>query len=79
MTEEPVSEGRVLGVGIVQGIDSVRLDPLSGRDGFLEPAVVRLTRKLQNPARNRDGNPACGQLAHERVDHFDKPPSFKFA
>lgn len=63
----------------MQGIDPVRLDPLSRRDWLLEPAVVRLTRKLQNPARNRERDPVFGQLAHERVDHFDEPPRFKFA
>lgn len=58
MTEEPIAERRVPNVGIVQGIDPVRLNPLSGRDGLIEPAVVRLARELQDPTRNRDGDTA---------------------
>lgn len=79
MAEEAVAGRRILDMGIVQGIDAMRLDPLGVRDGFVESAVVGLTRKLQNPARDRDGDPVIGQLADERVDHFDEPPSFRFA
>lgn len=79
MSQEPVAEGRVLGMSVVQRVDPVSLNPLSVTHRTLAPAVVGLTSELEDPARDRDGDPVLGQLADERVHHFAEPPIFRLA
>ena len=79
MREEPIPEGRVIDMSVMQSVDPVRLGPLRVTDRILTPPVVGLTGELENPTRDRDGNPILGQLAHERVHHFAEPPNFRFA
>ena len=68
--QEPVAELGVVAVGVQQGVGAVCLDQLGLGDLVFEPAVVGLAGELQDPQGHRDGDPVCGELAHERVEPF---------
>lgn len=68
--KEAVAELRVLPVGVIQRVGTMGFFEHGFGDRVVEPAVVGLSGELQDPARDRDGNPVGGQLLHERVDPF---------
>jgi hypothetical protein len=68
--EEPVPELWVVLVGVEQGAGPVSLLEVGIGHRSSEPAVVGLTRDLEDPARHRDGDTVLGQLADERLHHF---------
>ena len=70
VSEEPISELRVVTVSIEQRVRPIRLLQLPPRHRITQPAVVGLASELQYPARHHDRNPVRGELAHERVHHF---------
>jgi len=43
---------------------------LCGGDRVGQPPVVGLSCELEDPARDRDGDPVGGELVHERVEPF---------
>ena len=75
----PIAERRIIDMAVEQHVHAASAQPFSVSDRVALPPVVGLTGELENPARHRDGHPVIGELAHERVDHFGEPPSFRFA
>lgn len=69
---KPVSELRVVAVGVEQCVGPVRFNEFSVGDRISQPAVVvvRLAGELENPARHRNGYAVGGELFHERVEPF---------
>jgi len=68
--QEPVTELRVVAVGVEQRVGPVGPGQFAGGDWCGQPPVVGLAGELENPARHRDGDPVAGELTDERVDHF---------
>ncbi|NMF10273.1 hypothetical protein HF852_11810, partial [Corynebacterium xerosis] len=72
--EEPVAEGGVISVQVVQLVHQVRVVVVTPADRVLEPLVVPLGRQSQDPARHRDRHPDPGadrgHLLDEREDYF---------
>ncbi len=72
--EEPVAQGRVVGMQVVQDVDEVGVVPVPLGHGLFEPLVVPLGREPQHPARHRDRHPDAGtgrgHLTDEREDYF---------
>jgi hypothetical protein len=72
--QKPVTELRVVAVGVEQRVGPVGLLELGIGDRLLEPAVVGLAGQPEHPARHRHGHPdrgvLGGQLADEGVHHF---------
>src|SRR4051794_6751847 len=68
--QEPVTELRVVAVGVEQGIRPVRHDQFGIGDRAGTLPVVGLPSDVEYPARHRDGDTVGGQLAHERVEPF---------
>ncbi|MGW6403342.1 DDE-type integrase/transposase/recombinase [Streptomyces sp. NPDC055134] len=60
ISQEAVSELRVVTVGIEQRVRAMRLIEHGTGRRLFAPAVVGLPGELEDPARDRDGNPACG-------------------
>ena len=70
-SEVPVSELRVITVGIKEGVGPIRLGDIGFGNRCFQPPVVGLAGELQNPARHRNGDSVGGELSHERVEPFD--------
>jgi len=70
VSEEPIPKLGVIPMGIKQRVSPIRLGNITLRNRTLHPPVIRLTSKVQDPARHRHGNPVSGELSNERVHHF---------
>jgi hypothetical protein len=53
--DEPVAEGRVVGVDVECGVDQMRVVPVPLADRVGLPLVDRLLGKADHPAGHRDG------------------------
>ena len=70
ISQQPVAELGIIGMGVEDRVGQIGLIEVPVGDRAGEPAVVRLAGELQDPARDRDGDPVAGQLTNERVHHF---------
>jgi hypothetical protein len=68
--EEPVAELEIVAMGVEHDVRHVGLVEFDIGDRVGGPALVRLAREIEDPARQRGGNPISGQLADERAHHF---------
>src|SRR5699024_1730396 len=71
VSEVPVSEFRVVSVGVEEGVGPIRFGDVGFGNRCFQPPVVGLAGELQNPARHRNGDSVGGELSHERVEPFD--------
>jgi hypothetical protein len=55
--QEPVAEGGVVLMDLVQDVDRMRVVPVPLGHRVLQPLAVTLGRELQRPARHRDRHP----------------------
>jgi hypothetical protein len=67
--EEPISELRVVLVGVEDRVRQPRLVELSIGERVLQPSIERRASQTEYPTRHRDGDPVDSELAHERVHH----------
>jgi len=70
ISQEPVSELRVIGMGIEDGVGGMRVGPFPLADRFGQPLVVGLTGEPEDPAGEFHGNPVAGQVLHDGIGHF---------
>jgi hypothetical protein len=74
VTQRPVTELRVVAVGVEQRVGQIRLRQFTGRDRLGEPPLVGLAGEFQDPAGHRDRHPDSGvgggKITDQRVDHF---------
>ena len=75
--QEPVAELRIIGVGVEQHVDDVRVVPVPVGDGLGEPGVVGLRAEANNPAGQPHGDALGGQVTDQRVGHFGSNPCAK--
>ena len=68
--QKPVTERRIIGVRVDQGVDGVRVIQIPGRDGVLAPGVERLSREAEHPTGQPHREPLGGQVTDQRVRHF---------
>lgn len=71
VSQEPVSELRVTGMGIEGGVGSMRVGPFPLADRFGQPLVVGLTSEPEDPAGEFHGDPVAGQVLHDGIGHFE--------
>ena len=74
VAEEPVAQGRVVGMQFVELVDEVGIVPVPLTHRAFKPLVVRLPGKAEDPQRHRDRHPDRGtgrsHLSDEREDYF---------
>ena len=65
--QQPVSELRVIPVGVEERVGAIGLHEFAGGDRVRQPPIVGLAGELEYPARHRDSDAVSGELVHERV------------
>src|SRR6218665_986770 len=75
----PIPEPHIINTPVQQHTHTASPQPGNVSDRVEFPPITQLTSKPQNPTQHRDKNPATSELTHEREDHFEKPPSLRFA
>jgi len=74
ISDEPVPVTGIVDMDVEGGVDQAGIVPIPLTDRGLEPLVVPLGRKPQDPARHHDRHPDAGtgrsHLTDEREDYF---------
>lgn len=69
LSQEPVSELRVISMGIEVGVGGMRVGPFPRADRFGRPLVVGLTGEPEDLAGEFHGDPVAGQVLHDGIGH----------